>query len=117
MIQLKRAYDLPEETDGRRFLVDRLWPRGVKKEDLKLAGWVKDLSPSNDLRRWYHQNAEQWLEFERRYRTELEQKTEVLHPLLDAVREDDVTLVYSSRNERHNNAVVLKAYLEELLTR
>lgn len=115
MIELKRAYDPAEEGDGRRFLVDRLWPRGINKEKLALDAWLKEASPSNDLRRWFHNNPSQWSEFQRRYRAELEAQPRSWQPLLEAAREGTITLVYSSRNTENNNAVVLKAYLEEKL--
>jgi uncharacterized protein YeaO (DUF488 family) len=116
MIRLKRAYESPEAGDGQRFLVDRIWPRGVKRENLKLDGWLKDIAPSDELRRWFGHAEERWPEFERRYRAELESQPESWQPLLEAARAGDVTLVYGARDERHNNAVVLKVYLEEVLS-
>jgi uncharacterized protein YeaO (DUF488 family) len=115
MIRLKRAYDPPEDSDGRRFLVDRLWPRGVKKEALQVEGWLREIAPSEALRRWYGHEGDRWTEFERRYRAELDQKEEFLRPLLDAARQGDITLVFAKRDVQHNNAAVLKAYLEERL--
>ncbi len=115
MIQLKRAYDEPEPADGRRFLVDRLWPRGVKKEELALDGWHKDAAPSTELRRWFGHDPEKWPEFQRRYWIELDGKPESWQPLLTAAGEGDITLVYGARDTEHNDAVVLKAYLEEKL--
>lgn len=115
MIHLKRAYDEPEKADGRRFLVDRLWPRGVKKKDLALDGWPKDAAPSTELRRWFGHDPQKWPEFQQRYRSELDGKPESWQPLLTAAREGNITLVYGTRDMEHNDAVVLKAYLEEKL--
>jgi uncharacterized protein YeaO (DUF488 family) len=115
MITVKRAYESPAASDGQRFLVDRLWPRGVKKEELKLAGWVKEAAPSNELRKWFGHDPEKWDEFKQRYRTELEHSPETWRPLLEAAREGDLILVYSARNTQHNNALVLKAFLEDRL--
>ena len=117
MIRIKRAYDPPEAGDGQRFLVDRIWPRGIKKENLKLEGWLKEAAPSDELRRWFGHAEERWPEFKRRYRVELESQPEALQPLLEAARAGDIILVYGARDEQHNNAVVLKAYLEETLAR
>jgi uncharacterized protein YeaO (DUF488 family) len=113
MIQLKRAYDEPEPADGRRFLVDRLWPRGVKKEALALDGWLKEVAPSDELRRWFDHDPQKWPTFQQRYRDELEAKPESWQPLLTAAGEGDLTLVYGVHDREHNNAVALKAYLEE----
>ncbi len=114
-IRIKRAYEPPDEADGRRFLVDRIWPRGVKKVDLRLEGWLKELAPSDELRRWFGHREDRWSEFERRYRLELQSKNEILRPLLEQLHDDDITLVYGARDEQHNNAVVLKKVLKELL--
>ena len=116
MIYLKRAYEAPEESDGRRFLVDRLWPRGIRKESLKLDGWLKEISPSPELRRWFSHEEARWPEFERRYRAELDQNTQSLQPLLAAARAGDITLVYGARDQQHNSAVILKGFLESLLS-
>lgn len=115
MIQLKRAYDEPEPADGRRFLVDRLWPRGIKREALALDGWLREVAPSNELRRWFAHEPQKWLAFQQRYRDELDVKPESWQPLLTAAGEGDITLVYGARDTEHNDAVVLKAYLEEKL--
>jgi uncharacterized protein YeaO (DUF488 family) len=115
MVYVKRAYESPADTDGRRFLVDRLWPRGVKKEALRLDGWLKDVAPSTELRRWFGHEAARWPEFTRRYRAELDAHHAQLAPLLAAAQAGDVTLVYAARDTEHNEAVVLQAYLNELL--
>lgn len=112
MIKLKRAYDPAARDDGIRFLVERLWPRGVKKNALRLNAWFKDVAPSTGLRRWFGHDPAKWAEFQRRYRAELDADPKVLEPILKAARRGPVTLVYSSRDTEHNNAVVLKAYVE-----
>lgn len=115
-IRLKRAYDPPEPGDGKRFLVDRLWPRGVKKEDLALDGWLKEVAPSNELRHWFGHDPARWDEFRQRYAQELDAlDPAALRPLLDAARSGTLTLVYSARDEAHNNAVVLRDYLQARL--
>jgi len=117
MIRVKRAYEAPAGDDGARFLVDRLWPRGIKKEALKLDGWIRELAPSDELRRWFHRERDQWDEFQARYAQELDAKADLWTPLLDAARHGTVTLVYSARDEAHNNAVALKHYLDARLGR
>lgn len=113
MIRVKRAYDAPVSEDGARFLVDRLWPRGVKKEALELDEWLKEVAPSDELRRWFGHEPEKWAEFQRRYFAELDDKPEAWQPILEAAGQGNVTLVYGARDTEHNNAVALKAYLEE----
>ena len=117
MIRVKRVYDPPEKSDGVRFLVDHLWPRGLKKEALHVERWIKLVSPSNELRSWFGHEPVKWKEFQRRYFTELNQKPETWAPLLETAREKDITLVYSARDIEHNNAVALKWYLEKKLAR
>jgi uncharacterized protein YeaO (DUF488 family) len=109
-IEIARAYDAPR-TPGRRFLVDRLWPRGLAKNDLDLAGWPKDVAPSTELRRWFGHDPQRWEEFRRRYEAELEARPGAWQPLLAAARADDVTLLYAARDAEHNNAVVLRDFL------
>jgi len=113
MIRLKRAYDPPAEADGTRFLVDRLWPRGIKKEDLRIDGWLKEVAPSDDLRKWFHHDPDKWEEFRARYAKELDKKPEALDPVREAARQGDVTLIFAARDTEHNNGVALKAYLQE----
>ncbi len=113
-LRLKRAYAPPASDDGERYLVDRLWPRGVKKEDLALTAWFKDVAPSEKLRRWFGHDPARWNAFRLRYRAELGAHPEVLRPLRDASRRGVVTLVYSARDEAHNQAVVLREYIGEL---
>ena len=111
-INLKRVYDPPSPQDGRRFLVERLWPRGVKKEALHLDLWLKDVAPSTELRKWFNHDPKKWREFQRRYRAELQKQPEVCDPILQAARRGKVTLLYSSHDAEHNNAVALRDYLE-----
>jgi uncharacterized protein YeaO (DUF488 family) len=111
MIQLKRAYDPVNDDDGTRFLVERLWPRGVKKESLRLDGWLKDAAPSTELRKWFSHDPAKWTEFQRRYFAELGERREALEPIFKAARKGRVTLVFSSHDITHNNAVALKSYL------
>ncbi len=115
MIYVERVYQKSKQAKGRRFLVDRLWPRGIKKEELRLEAWLKEVAPSNSLRDWYRHDPNKWEEFKRRYFAELDQKSEVWKPILDDAREHDIVLLYSTREENYNNAVALKAYLEKKL--
>jgi uncharacterized protein YeaO (DUF488 family) len=112
MIQIKRVYDPPARNDGVRFLVERLWPRGVKKEKLKLTGWIKDVAPSTELRQWFGHDPSRWEEFQKRYRTELDTHPEAWQPILAMAKQGNVTLLVSSHDAAHNNVVALKAYLE-----
>jgi|HubBroStandDraft_4_1064222.scaffolds.fasta_scaffold145926_2 uncharacterized protein YeaO (DUF488 family) len=115
MIKLKRAYEPANRDDGTRFLVERLWPRGVKKHALRLDAWLKDVAPSSELRQWFGHDPAKWSEFQRRYREELKAKEGALEPILKGARRGRVTLVYSSHDQEHNNAVVLKGYVESHL--
>jgi uncharacterized protein YeaO (DUF488 family) len=112
MIYLKRAYDRSTAKDGKRFLVEHLWPRGIRKSELLLSGWLKDVAPSTELRKWFGHDPAKWNEFRRRYRAELAAKPEVWNPLLEEARKNTITLVYSSHDTEHNNAVALKEFLE-----
>ncbi len=113
MLKVKRIYESVEKKDGDRFLVERLWPRGIKKEELKMEAWLKDVAPSNDLRRWFGHDPLKWSEFQKRYRTELEENPGFWKPILEAAEHGDVTLLYSARDTEHNNALALKSFLEE----
>jgi len=113
MIKVKRMYTPLSVEDGQRFLVDRLWPRGVKKEDLKIEAWIKDVNPSDALRHWYGHDPDKWCEFNERYFAELDDKPETWQPLLEAVHQGNITLLFSTRELEHNNAVALRAYLEK----
>ncbi len=117
MILLKRAYDKPEPQDGVRFLVDRLWPRGIRKTALPLNGWPKDVGPSTQLRKWFAHDPKKWEEFQRRYFAELDKQPDAWTPILKAAENRTVTLVYSSHDAEHNNAVALKRYLEAKLAK
>jgi uncharacterized protein YeaO (DUF488 family) len=115
MLTIKRVYEAPEDEDGARYLVERLWPRGMKKEALVMAGWLKDVAPSDGLRRWFGHDPAKWEAFQRRYRAELDAHPSAWQPLLDAARRGNVTLLYAARDTEHNNALALKSYLEERL--
>lgn len=117
MIQLKRVYDPPAPQDGKRFLVERLWPRGMKKESLALDAWLKEVAPSDALRRWFGHDPARWHQFVDCYRTELEQNPATWTPLLEAAQQGNVTLLYSAHDTEHNNALVLRDYLHDRLGR
>jgi uncharacterized protein YeaO (DUF488 family) len=110
-VKLKRAYAPPESMDGIRILVDRLWPRGVKKADAAVDQWLKDLSPSTDLRNWFGHDPAQWDEFRERYATELSHHPDQLEQLRELARKSPITLVYSAHDELHNNAVALRDFV------
>jgi uncharacterized protein YeaO (DUF488 family) len=112
MFKLKRAYDKTDRADGFRVLVERLWPRGVTKERAALDLWLKEIAPSAELRKWYGHDPARWAEFQKRYRDELKDHTEAAQLLRKKGKEGTVTLVYGARDEEHNSARVLKAYLE-----
>jgi len=115
MIQLKRAYEPASRSDGARYLVERLWPRGVKKESLPVQGWLKDVAPSTELRKWFSHDPSKWPEFRRRYFEELKKNSHSWEPLIAAARRGRVTLVYSSHDSEHNNAVALREFLQQRL--
>lgn len=112
-IYTKRVYDPPASTDGKRYLVDRLWPRGLKRENIELEGWMKEIAPSTGLRKWFGHDPALWDEFRSRYFEELENNKASLKPLIEAARHGTVTLVYGARDTAHNDAVVIKEYLEK----
>ncbi len=112
MINIKRAYTPPAADDGRRFLVDRLWPRGVSRAALRLEAWLKDVASSAALRRWFGHRPARWDEFCHRYFAELDGKPEAWRPIVEAARHGNVTLLYSARDTEHNNALALIRYLE-----
>lgn len=112
MIRLKRAYEKPARTDGQRILVERLWPRGVSKEDAALDLWLKDVAPSPALRKWFGHDPARWEQFERRYWKELEDRPEEVGLLRSKARRGRVTLIYAAHDEEHNGALALKRYLE-----
>ncbi|MBU4597663.1 MAG: DUF488 family protein [Proteobacteria bacterium] len=114
--RLKRIYDQADPSDGKRYLVDRLWPRGVGKIEAKLDGWLKELAPSDELRQWFGHKPVRWVEFKRRYRLELKAKNkqEQLRELARECQEGPITLLYAAKDMKHNNAVILR---EELLSK
>ncbi|RPJ26324.1 MAG: DUF488 family protein [Chloroflexi bacterium] len=113
MLKIKRVYETAQASDGVRFLVERLWPRGMKKEDLKMKAWLKEVAPSQSLRRWFAHDPLKWQEFQQRYRAELEANPDAWRPILEAAKRADVTLLYSARDTEHNSALLLKSFLEE----
>lgn len=112
-VSIKRVYSGYSEDDGTRILVDRLWPRGIKKEDLKIDYWLRDIAPSTELRKWFDHTVDKWSEFERRYRLELESNPTA--PRLLELAKGDITLVYGAKDELHNNAVVIKSFVDSQL--
>jgi uncharacterized protein YeaO (DUF488 family) len=110
-IRLKRAYDLPSAEDGTRILIDRLWPRGVRKSSAGIDRWVKDIAPSTALRKWFGHDPARWQEFRRRYVAEIDDHADQLAELRAAAREGPITLVFAARDELHNDAVVLRDVL------
>ena len=115
MIRTKRAYEPASSEDGYRVLVDRLWPRGVSKEDARLDAWMKEVAPSDDLREWFDHDPERWEEFGRRYREELERAGNLVQRLLDLARQGRLTLVLASKDVERSSAALLKAHLEQRL--
>jgi uncharacterized protein YeaO (DUF488 family) len=115
MIKLKRVYEEGAPRDGARYLIERLWPRGVRKESLHIDEWLKDAGPSTELRKWFSHDPEKWPEFRRKYFAELDRAPEAWAPIREAARRGAVTLLYSSHDTEHNNAVALKEYVERKL--
>jgi uncharacterized protein YeaO (DUF488 family) len=115
MIKVKRIYAPPSPDDGLRFLVDRIWPRGLSKEAVKLDAWLKELAPTNELRHWFGHDPARWDEFQRRYFAELDKIPTVKQTILPTKRRETVTLLFAARDTVHNNAVALKSYLEQNL--
>lgn len=107
-IALKRIYDKPSSKDGYRILVDRIWPRGVSKDEAKIDEWLKELAPSTPLRKWFGHDPEKWPAFQTRYREELQDRQEQMEHLVSIVKRRHTTLVYAAKDEAHNNAVLLK---------
>lgn len=115
MIKLKRIYEPPSEDDGKRIFVERLWPRGIKKEKADIHLWLKDIAPSHELRRWFSHDPEKFEEFRKRYMKELEERRDLLFELVKYAKNGTLTLLYSTKNERCNSAVVLKEVLEWMM--
>jgi uncharacterized protein YeaO (DUF488 family) len=113
MVKIKRIYDSVSADDGRRIYIDRLWPRGMKKGDAVFDDWLKEVSPSGDLRKWFGHDPARWHEFKKRYAKELEEKKEVVGQLKRQARKGTITLLYSAKDREHNNAVAMKEMLEK----
>lgn len=113
MIRVKRTYDPPARGDGKRILVERLWPRGMTKDALAADAWLKEVAPTTELRRWFDHRVERWEEFRRRYRDELDANASAWSPILEAGQRGTVTLLYSAHDTLHNGALVLRDYLLE----
>jgi len=112
-IHIKRVYEKPLKKDGYRILVDRLWPRGVKKEDAVLDEWIKHLAPTSELRKWFGHNPARWSEFQKRYREELKQNKPAAEFIREHAAKKVITLVYAAKDTEHNHAIVLQAYLKQ----
>jgi len=112
-LQLKRVYESAEDGDGKRILVDRLWPRGLSKDEARVDLWLKAVAPSPDLRRWFGHDPEKWAEFRRRYRHELEENVAAVDELKKAISRSKATLLYGAKDQEHNHAIVLKDFIEK----
>jgi len=111
-IKIKRAYDQPHKADGLRILVDRLWPRGLTKEKASVDLWLKEIAPSTELRKWFAHDPDKWKSFCGRYETEIAHNHDLIKVLKEKAREGTITLIYGARDEKHNEALVLKEFLE-----
>jgi len=112
MIKIKRVYELYDVKDGKRILIDRLWPRGLSKEKAKVDVWLKDIAPSTELRKWFGHDIDRWSEFKVRYIQELDSNKVIVDRLREYMKGGSITLVYGAKDEIHNDAVVLREYLE-----
>jgi len=110
-IRVKRIYESPNPDDGFRLLIDRLWPRGIKKDDVKIDLWLREIAPSDSLRKWFNHDSEKWEEFKRRYFKELDQQQDLVDQLTQHTWEGKVTFLFSAKNESYNNAIALREYL------
>lgn len=113
MVKIKRVYDSPSRDDGKRILVDRLWPRGINKENAKIDEWLKNIAPSDELRKWFSHDPSKWQEFINRYIKELKGQRELIERLKAEARIGTVTLLFAARDIEHNNAIVLRDVIEE----
>ncbi len=113
MIKIKRVYEKPSKDDGKRILIDRLWPRGLKKEDARIDEWIREIAPSNELRKWFDHDPNRWNEFKNRFFAELHGNGELIEGIINMARIGTVTLLFGSKEERFNNAVALKEYIEK----
>ena len=111
MIKIKRIYDRASPDDGKRIYIDRLWPRGMKKEEVKIDEWLKEISPSGELRKWFGHDPSKYAEFKRRYTKELEKHSEILERIKKEAKKETVTLLFSAKDAEHNNATVMKELL------
>ncbi len=111
MIKIKRVYDEPSRDDGKRILIDRLWPRGLKKENAQIDEWIKEVAPSSELRKWFRHDPQKWGEFKKRFFSELQGKQNIMDGIVSTSRKGTVTLLFGSKEERFNNAVALKEYV------
>lgn len=111
-VKLKRAYEKPDKTDGTRILVDRLWPRGLTKRKASIDLWLKEIAPSTELRKWFGHDPKKWRNFRGRYQTELKRHPDQLQLIKNKAKEGTVTLIYGARDQEHNEAAVLKQFLE-----
>ena len=111
-IKIKRVYEQPDREDGERILVDRLWPRGLTKEKAAVDLWLKEIAPSTELRKWFGHDPEKWKSFRGRYETEIRHNDDLVKVLKDKAKRGTVTLVYGARDQKHNEALVLKQFLE-----
>ena len=112
-IKIKRVYEHPEQDDGMRILVDRLWPRGLTKKKASLDLWLKDIAPSTELRKWFAHDPDKWKRFRGRYQTEIRNNHDLIKVLKQKAREGTITLIYGARDQKHNEALVLKQFLEK----
>jgi uncharacterized protein YeaO (DUF488 family) len=111
-IKIKRVYEQPDEKDGVRILVDRLWPRGLTKEKASVDLWLKEIAPSTELRKWFAHDPDKWKSFRGRYQTEIKHNDGLIKVLKEKAREGTITLIYGARDQKHNEALVLKQFLE-----
>jgi uncharacterized protein YeaO (DUF488 family) len=113
MLRIKRIYDSASSEDGKRILIDRLWPRGMKKEEATIDEWLKDIAPSDELRKWFSHDPSKYREFKKRYIKELEKKSDLLQRIKNEAKKETVTLLFSAKDAEHNNATVLKEVLSQ----
>ena len=113
MLMIKRIYDPWSRDDGKRILVDRLWARGIKKDEAKIDEWLKDIAPSDALRKWYSHDPDKWTEFREKYRKELRNKKDIVDRLRNDAKKGRITLVFSAKDRDRNNAVALKEMIED----
>ena len=114
-VRVKRVYDQPAKADGYRMLVDRLWPRGLKKSEARIDEWLREIAPSTALRKWFNHDPDKWKEFKKKYSAELDDHREQVEKLAREARKRTITLLFSARDTEHNNAVALKEYIEQLM--